>query len=237
MNQTERIADGKRRFFAARGEVHDVLVRARKGHNDIALEKGRDYEIEPGGVALAKAPAPGVVITILTGDRVREDGGPGATPAAPSGTSEPIVDRFAVRLPVPGAPDYSSSGGSAFPAAAGYIPTPSPPAAQPASHRPIGGYTPGKQPVNVADQAPISPAPLVGPPDMPGPPVTTYSPLDLERIKQALFASIQETNNEYAERTAQWQDGLAMLTAMMLAAPDWDATRAAMLEVEGYIRG
>lgn len=30
----ERVADGKRRFFAAQGTVTDVLLRDRKGHQD-----------------------------------------------------------------------------------------------------------------------------------------------------------------------------------------------------------
>ena len=63
----ERVADGKRRFFAAQGTVTDVLIRDRKGHQDRALEPGRDYEIEPGGVALAQVPPAGARVVILIG--------------------------------------------------------------------------------------------------------------------------------------------------------------------------
>lgn len=72
MNQTERVADGKRRFFPAAGKVSDVLLRGVKSHHDMGLEMGRDYEVEVGGVSLRHVPPAGSTVIILTGDRVIE---------------------------------------------------------------------------------------------------------------------------------------------------------------------
>lgn len=73
MNQIERVADGKRRFFPAAGTVDTVFLRDRKGHADRALEPGRDYEIERGGVALTRVPMAGERVIILIGDRATQD--------------------------------------------------------------------------------------------------------------------------------------------------------------------
>ena len=69
MRQIERVADGKRRFFAASGAIVDVYLRDKRGHHDRALERGRDYEIEVNGVALRQVPPSGATVIILTGDR------------------------------------------------------------------------------------------------------------------------------------------------------------------------
>jgi hypothetical protein len=74
MNQIERIADGKRRFFPASGRIESVYLRDKKRHADRALEPGRDYEVERNGVTLSRVPLAGETIVILTGDRVLESG-------------------------------------------------------------------------------------------------------------------------------------------------------------------
>lgn len=73
MNQIERVADGKRRFFPAPGTVDTVFLRDRKGHADRALEPGRDYEIERGGIALSRVPFAGERVIILIGDRETQE--------------------------------------------------------------------------------------------------------------------------------------------------------------------
>lgn len=218
MIQTERIADGRRRFFTAPGVVQDVLLRARKGHQDRGLERGRDYEVETGGVTLRTVPKAGETVIILTGDRVREVGGPGATPADPIGdflSSRP-QEAFGTKAIVP-------AHGSAFPVAAADVYATTAAAEQRAVD----------PPTVFLDN--IRPAPNVDPAIFDAPGIKPPTGPDLERLKLALLYGTRDTNDKNATRTAEWQDGLAKLTAVMLNAPDWDATRAAFLDITTYL--
>lgn len=198
MNQTERVADGRRRFFAASGVVSDVLIRDRKSHHDRGLERGRDYEVETGGVSLRSVPKQGTVVIILTGDRVREvDGGPAPEPAS-SFSAGPYRQN-------------------------GVRPSPE-------------GLTPHQSLVSIhdaADEEPTIPPETVQLEQPATPPQTAF---DLDALKRALVFATRDTNDA-TPRTPEWQDGLAKLTAIMLAAPTLEATQSAFLDIEKYLRG
>lgn len=196
MIQTERIADGRRRFFAAPGVVQDVLLRARKGHQDRGLEPGRDYEVETGGVTLRTTPHAGETVIILTGDKVRSE----------QALLVPVQSRQIPANPIASLSSLSSLAGERD-------------AAAPIS--PMISVQPNSERDAARDMPPI---------------VSELNSDELGRIKRALVLATRDTNDA-TPRTAKWQDGLAQLTAVLLAAPDWDALRAASLDIETYLRG
>lgn len=200
MIQTERIADGRRRFFTAPGVVQDVLLRARKGHQDRGLERGRDYEVETGGVTLRTVPKAGETVIILTGDREQAD-----MVSAERAHLVPVQSRpIPANAPAP-------------------IARPDKVGAEPACLVQTAPPTDSVSRETIAAPAVIKAAPAV-------------AAADLERLKRALVLATRDTNDA-TPRTAKWQDGLAQLTAVLLAAPDWDALRAASLDIETYLRG
>lgn len=226
MNQTERIADGKRRFFPAAGKVHDVLLRGVKSHHDKGLERGRDYEVETGGVTLRQIPPAGSTVIILTGDRVRseqallvQEAKPNSVTAYPNSVLSELSEPVA-KLAQRDAPTVVSS----------MISTAGP------SERDAGGkISPDRLDAPTVFLDNIRPAPNVDPAIFDAPGIKPPTGPDLERLKLALLYGTRDTNDKNATRTAEWQDGLAQLTAVMLNAPDWDATRAAFLDITTYL--
>jgi hypothetical protein len=232
MNQTERIADGRRRFFSASGKVHDVLLRGVKSHHDKGLQRGRDYEVETGGVSLRQIPPAGSTVIILTGDRVREEvgGGPGLD------TRLPLDERQLLRS-VRASTPASLGTQSQCPTEAASLHRVTIHAAATNDVVPIIAAAAEQRAV---DPPPvfldnIRPAPNVDPAIFDAPGIKPPTGPDLDRLKRALLYGTRDTNDKNATRTAEWQDGLAQLTAVMLNAPDWDATRAAFLDITTYL--
>lgn len=175
----ERIADGRRRFFPAPGEVRAVYLRDKRGHRDRALEPGRDYELETGGVSLVKVPAGGETVVLDIGDRVSSTKSRGEVLA----------------LDEPGnqitAPENQSAS--------------------------ISSWTDQvlKSAIEIGSQS---------------------DQLDLETVKSVVVLAVRDTA-EKTPRTAEWQDELARLTAIMWAAEDLDGVRAGLLAIEAYLGG
>lgn len=185
MAVTERIADGRRRFFPAPGRVSDVFLRDKRGHHDRALEAGRDYEIEDGGVSMRRVPAAGERVVILAGGPSREKNG-NKSPAPP-----PVV----------------TSSPNLAPQVAGQSVQPAVPADAPDAPTPL--------------ERAIAKATADG---------------DLEMVKDLLTLAARD-HCERRERTAEWQDEFARLTAVMRAAEDIEGITAAFAGIEQFLLG
>ncbi len=211
MRQIERVADGRRRFFQADGVVSDVLLRDRKSHQDRGLERGRDYEIETGGVSLRQVPKQGATVIILAGDRVRED--------------STVVERI-VRV----ATEHSVDPPAFSPTVRGVEPRSAELDSNQSSRRMEQPAT-----VEVQSTAPAladQPDELVFTKDADG-----GLTIELDALKRCLVLATKETNDATISRTPEWQDELARRTAVMLRAQTMAGVKAAFIDIEGYIRG
>lgn len=180
----ERIADGRRKFFPAPGEIRSVYLRDKKGHRDRALEPGRDYEVEVGGATLTKVPAAGERVLIEVGER-----------RSSAKTLPKVFDLDA--------------GGNQLPAPDPDIVSENPPT--------MSSWT---------DQV-LRSAVEIG---------TQSDRLDLETVKSVVVLAVRDTA-EAVPRTAEWQDELARLTAIVWTAGDLDAIRAGLSDIETYLGG
>lgn len=208
MNQIERVADGKRRFFPAAGTVDTVFLRDRKGHADRALEPGRDYEIERGGVALTRVPMAGERVIILIGNRTRSD----TTDLAigqdwPRSDFAPVVieTERVVEREVPVFRDR-------------------------VVEIPVERLVP-------VSTTKTSGEVLAGPANSAKTGQDRTNPVDLEPLKRQLVGAIWKTNDGIPNRTAEWQDALARRAASIWTANTMDDVKAAFARVEAFLRG